>query len=277
MAGRRWHLRAVPPKTAAIAWALSLLLLGCNLLTGADDLRAGRDDDDDDVQHTTSETVPAGGGGGAGNTAVGAGGTQAGGQAPTGGQGTGAGPSQGGTGQGGTGAGPTECMWPPGPYGIDVGQTLPEALSWQGYRAHSSAVEVISITEYFDCDGSQGIHAVLLSSQSWYCGACQVEASELEGQWPHWDTLGIKASVMLLEGSNNSGATASDAMQWKMQWGLESMAVVADPNLSLLSYNNGGVPQATVVDPRTMQVIHVESGYSGSYAALLSIASQNGP
>jgi hypothetical protein len=149
-------------------------------------------------------------------------------------------------------------------------------LTWQGYRENSSTVETISITDYFDCDGSKGIHAVMFATQSWYCGGCQQEASALEGEMASWGPQGIKVGVMLLTGSSDYGATTGDALEWKNQWGLQSVAVVADPGASLMPAYADSVPQQSVVDPRTMQVVFLEAGYSGYYPELLALAQQNG-
>jgi hypothetical protein len=70
-------------------------------------------------------------------------------------------------------------------------------------------------------------------------------------------------------------ASVQAALNWKNQWGLDSVAVVADPNMELLVPNSQGVPQQSVVNPRTMQVIHVESGYDGYLPQLTDLASQN--
>ena len=269
------------PVPASLASILALLFagtwLGCNVLTGADELMVSEEvGEGGGAGWGGQSTTPAGVGiGGWGGSENGQGGTgNVGNTGATGATGGfGAGSSTGGS--GGVGAGPTGCPWPSGAIGNTVGMTLPQGLTWQGYRDGSSAVETISVEDYFDCDGTRGINAVLFSSQSWNCGACQIEASELEGKMAVWLGQGIKVVVLLLRNVYEQPASTTEVFQWKNQWGLSSMAVVADPDMELLTPNSGGIPQNTVVDPRTMQVVHVESGYDGDIAELLSLAAAN--
>jgi hypothetical protein len=169
----------------------------------------------------------------------------------------------------------TDCTWPSGWTGVTPGATLSEWLAWQGYAAYSNAAGIVAVSDYYDCDGSRGINALLFVSSSWNCGACQVESSELESQMAAWAPLGIQVVVLLMQGPFDEPADAQTAFGWKSQWGLESVAVVADPAMKLLAPDADGVPQQTVVDPRTMQVAHVESGYDGSLPALVDLALQN--
>jgi hypothetical protein len=68
----------------------------------------------------------------------------------------------------GTEAGPTEDAAPPleypaGPYGKTVGAVMPN-LSWQGYRDGTGEWTTISLLDYYDPDGSRGIHAIKLGA-----------------------------------------------------------------------------------------------------------------
>src|SRR6185436_8709575 len=95
------------------------LLAGCNMVTGADDLTIGRGD------HKDRGIVMDGSGGAGGGATVG--------------PGPGAGGMTVGPGAGGdttsttttttTGADP--CVYPVGPYGVAVGQTVPPNITWQ--------------------------------------------------------------------------------------------------------------------------------------------------
>jgi hypothetical protein len=154
-------------------------------------------------------------------------------------------------------------------------QVLANYKQWQGYREQSTVVETIPVTDYFDCDGSKGINAVLFTTTQWLCSACQQEASELEARMAGWAPMGIKVAVMLVTGPSDGPATPQDAWIWKENWGLNSMAVVADPQYSLVPGNSVGTPQMTVVDPRTMRVHYLQEGYSGYYAELEWLALHN--
>lgn len=49
--------------------------------------------------------------------------------------------------------------YPPGPYGKAVGSVIPN-LSWEGYRDGTGEWTTISLLDYYDPDGSRGIHAI---------------------------------------------------------------------------------------------------------------------
>ena len=88
--------------------------------------------------------------------------------------------------------------------------------------------------------------------------------------------MNIAVITLLLDGPPVDGpATVEGALTWKEQFQLEHVSVLVDPGFSLVPGNEVGTPQATVVDPRTMQVAFLQEGYSGSYGPLLTIAEQN--
>ncbi len=111
----------------------------------------------------------AGGGGATGGNGATAGAGQTGsGQAGSGQAGSGqAASGQAGSGQTGSGASTgagMDCMWPAGPYGVGQGDTLPSGKSWQGYAAGSTQAGTVALADFYDCDGSRGINAVLFDT-----------------------------------------------------------------------------------------------------------------
>jgi hypothetical protein len=126
-------------------WRWALVLGMGAVLLGCEDERRRRNGDDDD------DSSAGGNGGDAGMMA--AGGTGA-----TGGFGGSAG------GAGGTGGAPTECIYPSGPYDVEQGGIVPGSLTYQGYVPDSTTVSTISIQDFFDCDGTHGIDAVLIDT-----------------------------------------------------------------------------------------------------------------
>lgn len=138
-------------------WLSSLVmgatvLIACNSITGADGVQF--DDDDDggsQVASSGSEVTTSGG------AAVGAGG-----MAGVGGSST---TSNGAT--SGAGAGPQNCTYPSAPYGVGQGQTVPPTISWQGFAPGGSSPTTITTEDLFDCDGSRGIHAVIVDTSQY--------------------------------------------------------------------------------------------------------------
>jgi hypothetical protein len=68
------------------------------------------------------------------------------------------------------------------------------------------------------------------------------------------------------------------AQIWRDQFGLQNVYVLADPNFSMVPGSSVGTPQQTLVDPRTMKVMHLQEGYApGSpvEVALINLARAN--
>jgi hypothetical protein len=59
------------------------------------------------------------------------------------------------------------CAYPGGPYGVNVGNVVSPSLSWQGYPEKSSQIGTVSIKDYFDCDGSKGINALMVDTSQY--------------------------------------------------------------------------------------------------------------
>ena len=53
--------------------------------------------------------------------------------------------------------------YPAGPYGKAVGNVIPN-LTWDGYRDGTGEWTKISLLDYYDPDGSRGIHAIKLGA-----------------------------------------------------------------------------------------------------------------
>lgn len=225
----------------------------------------------------SSGGVGAGGGvpGGGGNAAGGGGGVGSG-TASGGSGGAGAGGS-GSTGSGGTGGGPTACTYPPGPYGTSVGQVVNPNLSWQGFVPGASTASTISIQDYFDCDGTRGIHALLIAQAAIWCGACQQEAQDLDSLMAGgWTQKGIRVLSLIIEDKSGNPAELKHAQAWKNTFGAKAWGVAADPKFTFAGAGSNGLPLGIVIDPRTMKVVDRSEGYDPYNQALLGLAQKNG-
>jgi hypothetical protein len=226
-------------------------VLGVALLSGCGPSRANDDDDDGGGKTLAGSTSSTSGSGGATSGPSGAGGS------------TGSGP-------------PQACTWPEGPYGNDTDDTVPDNFTWQGYPANSDAVGSVSIQDYFDCDGSRGVNAVLLITSQFNCPACSEESRELEGLMNgSWEALGIEVAVLILDNPTDGYPSIQDAEIWKQEYGLESVAVVIDPNFLMVPGTSVGTPMQSVIDPRTMRVHYRVEGLPPTYSVLESLAAQN--
>lgn len=183
-----------------------------------------------------------------------------------------------GTGPGGVGGGATtQCAYPSGPYGVQVGATVQPTLSWQGFPEGQSQATTISIQDYFDCDGTRGVNAILVTQSASWCGACKEHAGQLNGLIAGgWAQKGIHALVLVIENSSGAPATLATADSWKTAFQPQGWAVGADPGFSFASFGGTGLPLLIVIDPRTMKVVERREGLYSDHYALEQLAAQNG-
>lgn len=178
--------------------------------------------------------------------------------------------------------GPAPCVYPSGPYGQTgvaswLNMTVPQSFSWQGYVQGSSSVGTLAITDLADCDGRNGVNAILVLMSALWCGPCQQEAMMLPGWMQTWGPLGVKVIELVIEDAAHNKATTAAALTWRNQFNLGSIAnVVADPNFSFAHGGTNGLPTNVLIDPRTMKVTKVVEGYTGQQdPAVAALAMKN--
>lgn len=152
---------------------------------------------------------------------------------------------------------PTGCAYPPGPYGVAVGKVLNPDLQWQGFAPNASAPSTVKITDLYDCDGSKGINAIVVDSAGQWCVACQAIVQQvpiwLSSSGDKWTKLGVQILNLVIQNNDYEPATITTAQQWRDQYKLTSIYVVADPNDT---FPTNELPYELLVDPRTMKVVH---------------------
>lgn len=267
--------------TGTLAMLAALGAAACNSLTGADQLaivgghvQAEPEEDDDDFEEP-SDSEKAIPGGGAGSP------TGAGGSPQTGGHG-GATTTTSISGSSSSSSSftttsdavPVNCEYPEGAAGVDVGDLVSGALSWPGFAENASQSSTLSIQDYYDCDGSKGINALLIINSATWCGACQNEASSLPSYANSFAQKGIRVLTLLVENQSGAPATLSTAASWRNYFGLQKFATAADPDFAFSGYGSVGLPLQVLVDPRTMEIVDRWEGYGG-YNAVIQLANQN--
>lgn len=165
------------------------------------------------------------------------------------------------------------CNYPQGGFGIQIGSVVAGNLTWQGY-SDSGQSGTVSIQDYFDCDGTRGINAILIDNSAVWCGACQEEASDLPTHQSEFKSAGIRVITLIVEDNAGNPATMSTASSWRNNFGLTMYATVADPDFHFAGQGSVGLPLQIIVDPRTMKIVDREEGF-GDYTALTQLAAKN--
>jgi hypothetical protein len=191
----------------------------------------------------------------------------------------GSGSGGGGAGSGGQGGTPTECDYPTPAtgQGIAVDEVLPAALRWDGFAPEEDAAREIGIAELHDCDGTHGIHALLLSTLNPGATADESHVTAIREHFDDWHARGIVVAFLLLEDEGGGAATVEGAELWRNDTLVRDMYVFSDPDFLLVSGGMVDTPQNHIVDPRTMRVVAIAEGHPFDVAPLEALADQNEP
>ncbi len=176
--------------------------------------------------------------------------------------------------------GPPPCDWPSNHRGVGVGDFVPPTLAWQGLGPGEAQEREIRIQEFFDCDGSRGIHAVLLITSQYGCSRCTSQASGLTQMLSNWRQEGLNIKVLTLKIEDSNGtkpASMEGANHWRDTYNLDTSYVGYDNGFSMIPRTGGGsvrfgTPLNSVIDPRTMEVIDVIQTFDPTYGSLIELA-----
>ncbi len=241
--------------------ALASSAVACNSITGVGGLRIG---DDATTSSSSSSSSPGAGGN------VGAGGDVGVGVGVGGDVGVGGNKNDAGT--------PVQCAYPTTGFSTGVDGVIAPSTNWQGYAEHSDVVSTINIADFYDCDGSKNINALLIEESAVWCPSCNAEASELGSKLAGpWAELGIHVLTLIIEDASGNAATPKTALAWKTKYNLDAGAIGVDPDITFFPAGAGsvGLPLQILVDPRTMKIIHVSQGFSGDYTSIEALAKKN--
>jgi hypothetical protein len=155
---------------------------------------------------------------------------------------------------------PPTCAYPGGPYGVTPGSIANASFTWQGFTPGSQGAGVFGPTDLFDCDGSRGIHAVLITNAAGWCSACQDEAAQLPQRMATWGPAGVVVVELVIETSSGYPADITMAQQWREVFGLHDVYVGADPNFAFDSQYADALPFKLIVNPRDMTIVRAYTG-----------------
>ena len=174
-----------------------------------------------------------------------------------------------------------EDLWPSGEPGVGLSQVIPETLAWKGYAEEYQGADdkPVDLTTYswYDPAGDLGIDAVLVITAKHECDLCSSEAAALQGRISSWHLQGrmIKVVTLLVDATDDKVITPQTALNWKMEYQQLLSSVGVDPLMMMLPEQFFGWPYHTIVDPRTMSVVGIQSGIIDDYKMLEALADSN--
>lgn len=163
----------------------------------------------------------------------------------------------------------SNCKWPAGPYGTVDGKTVAPDATWDCYPPDATSQDdhhMVPIRELIDCDGSRHKNAILMSFGKVQCPACTGEAMGFQKAYDDrkWSTAGVIPLWFVLFDGQEKPASIETAWQWRTRFGIKSAYVCPNPDKLLFPKPGNGVPQNSVIDPRTMKVTFTHLGADGS-------------
>jgi hypothetical protein len=175
---------------------------------------------------------------------------------------------------------PLNCSYAPKEPGVGEGKQLPTTLTWKGYAPGSDEVGEVRAADFFDCNGSKGIHVVVYEMAKFFCGSCEEDAKTLEKRLAAWRAEGLNVqwvTTLVTAADGQSPPNVDGAKVWRDKHKLESVHVVADPGYQLLppGKQGFGTPSFVIVDPRTQTVVAWREGLGGQDGIIEATAKKN--
>ena len=158
----------------------------------------------------------------------------------------------------------THCVYPAGPYGTNEGDVVDPSLKWQGFVDDAGNPTTIAIRDYFDCDGSKGVHALVLDESATWCADCAKQSAMVAPLLSaKWKDEGVSLVVLMAQDQQGNAASLDTALSWRNEYALTTGAVCADPAWTMkvwggASASGNGFPMDAVVDPRTMKIVRLQ-------------------
>jgi len=164
--------------------------------------------------------------------------------------------------------------YPAGPYGTGLGATLEDFsfLGWHDPVAaeyDASKLETVSLSEYYDPDGSKGIKLIWINASAVWCSVCRTEMKDIKnnGVNAQFKPKGVQMLVTLFEDNRSGPAKPSDLHNWGVLPDHSiDFPLVLDPGFKLGAFfTSDATPLNMLVDARTMKVVSATMGYSADY------------
>ncbi|HEY8943715.1 MAG TPA: TlpA disulfide reductase family protein [Polyangiaceae bacterium] len=165
---------------------------------------------------------------------------------------------------------PVAAPYPSGPYGRNVGSVI-QNLSFLGWRDGAAAeydptrLEVVSLSDYYNPDGSGPVKLVALNASAVWCTVCRAEYRQLERDaiYETFRPKGVEILGVLFEDSDYEPAKPDDLAIWGGPDAFQvPFPLVIDPGFKTGAYfETDATPMNMLIDTRTMQILDITMGY----------------
>jgi hypothetical protein len=150
--------------------------------------------------------------------------------------------------------------YPLGPYRGGTGDVIPD-LTFEGYLAGSSIWQTIHLRDYWDPDGTRGIHALVIVSSVVWCPICRHAAEFLPKSYTElYERRGARFLHLLRESATpTEAATRFDVDKWRDYYKFPFDNGLDEKSQLVALWNSvEGPPLATpayfIVDTHTMRI-----------------------
>jgi hypothetical protein len=144
----------------------------------------------------------------------------------------------------------------------------------------SGQTTTVHMRDYYDCDGSRGVRALVIDESALWCPDCQSQAPTLAMLTPgKWKSEGAVLLVLMAQDQQQNPATVDTALTWRNEFALTTGAVVADPAWTTKLWNGAtgagnGFPTDIVIDPRTLRIVEFQPSNLAGTVDNLAIANR---
>ena len=155
--------------------------------------------------------------------------------------------------------------YPDGPYGVTNGSVVAD-ISWSGWRNpaavgySSDAFETISLSDYYDPDGTAGFNAIFVNASARWCSICKLEQRHLRSQRDIWEPRGVVFIEALFENAGSGPAEAADLAAWGNTYQIDWNLVLDPTNKLGRFFDRAASPMNMIINARTMEVRDIITG-----------------
>jgi hypothetical protein len=158
---------------------------------------------------------------------------------------------------GGGGAAPDvpPCERWEGPFGSAPPALLDPNTRWEGFLPGAIGPGDVDVRDLVACGGNDEVRALVVYIDAVWCDVCRNVARGLADRYAgSWRDRGVALVSLLVEDADGNPADLESAWQWRSTYGLDETYVAIDPAYALADDRPDTLPQALVIDPRTMRI-----------------------